>query len=182
MKLLPVLLLAVVFIAGCTATTEDMMKKNGTMQKTITSGESINNSMMNDTMMSDKMMKGAYTGAVLAGTSAPLLDFRKVDYDKALQSNKTILLYFFANWCPICRAELPHLYAAFNELNTDKVIGFRVNYNDGDTDADELALAQQFQVPYQHSKVFVKNAKSAGKFPGGWDKIRYLLEINKAIA
>jgi thiol-disulfide isomerase/thioredoxin len=131
--------------------------------------------------MSDKMMKGAYTGAVLAGKSAPLLDFRKADYEKALQSNKTILLYFFANWCPICRAELPHLYAAFNELNTDKVIGFRVNYNDPETDTDELALAQQFQVPYQHSKVFIKNGKQIGKFPDGWDKTRYLIEISKVI-
>jgi len=165
MKLLPVLLIAVVFAAGCTATTQDAMGKDENTQKT-----------------NDTVMKGTYIGQVLAGTSAPLLDFRKADYDKALQSNKTIFLYFYATWCPICRAELPELYAAFNELTTDKIIGFRVNFNDGDTDNDERALAQQFQVPYQHSKVFIRNGEAISKHPDSWGKERYLFEINKVLS
>lgn len=172
MKLLPVLVIAVVFAAGCIGTTEDSMKKGETMQKTISSGEAMN----------DTMMKGTYTGQVLAGSSAPLLDFNKADYDKASQSNKTILLYFYAAWCPICKEELPRLYGAFNELNNDKIIGFRVNFNDDQTNDDERAIARQFGVPYQHTKVLVKNGKVIGKFPDSWDKARYLIEINKSIS
>lgn len=120
-----------------------------------------------------------YQGAVLAGTQAPLLDFDLRDYETALPTDKLIVLYFYANWCPICREEFPKMQAAFNELTTDQVIGFRVNYNDDETDADEKSLAREFGVAYQHTKVFLKNGSRVLKAPDGWDKDRYLTEINK---
>ena len=122
-----------------------------------------------------------YSGSILAGDSALLLDFKKADYDKALQTDKLIVLYFYANWCPICRAEFPKMQEAFNELNSEQVIGFRVNFNDNETDADEKALASEFGVAYQHTKVFVKNGQRVGKSPESWDKDRYLSEINKSL-
>lgn len=125
------------------------------------------------------MMK--YSGAVLAGKSASLLDFTKIDYDAAVKTDKLIVLYFYANWCPICKAEFPVMQEAFNELNTDKVIGFRVNYNDNQTDNDEKNLAREFGVAYQHTKVFVKNGQRILKSPEGWDDKRYDVEINKAL-
>ena len=134
-----------------------------------------------ETMMDkgETMMK--YSGAVLAGKSAPLLDFTKADYEAAVKSDKLVILYFYANWCPICKAEFPVMQKTFNELGTDKVIGFRVNYNDDQTDADEKALAKQFGVAYQHTKVFVKNGERILKSPEGWDDKRYDMEINKAL-
>jgi len=122
-----------------------------------------------------------YSGITLAGKSAPLIDFTKADYDAAVKTNKLIVLYFYANWCPTCRAEFPVMQGAFNELTTDKVIGFRVNYNDDQTDADEKALAKQFGVAYQHTKVFVKNGQRILKSPETWDDKRYDAEINKAL-
>ena len=127
----------------------------------------------------ETMMK--YTGTALAGKSAPLLDFKKADYDTALKSDKLIILYFYANWCPLCKIEFPNAQTAFNELTTDKVIGFRVNYNDDQTDADEVALARQFGVAYQHTKVFVKNGQKILKSPESWDDKRYDIEISKAL-
>jgi len=135
-----------------------------------------------DEAMMDKgetMMK--YSGAMIAGKSAPLLDFTKADYDVAVKSDKLVVLYFYANWCPICKAEFPVMQNAFNELSTDKVIGFRVNYNDNQTDNDEKSLAKQFGVAYQHTKVFVKNDQRILKSPEGWDDKRYDMEINKAL-
>jgi thiol-disulfide isomerase/thioredoxin len=123
-----------------------------------------------------------YSGAVLAGKSAPLLDYNKADYDAAVKSDKLVALYFVANWCPICKVELPKLYAAFNELTIDKVVGFQVNYNDSDTDANEKALASQFGVAYQHTKVFLKNGQRILKSPESWSKEQHLSEINKALA
>ena len=141
---------------------EETMKKDDTMMK-------------KDTMME-------YSGSVLAGKSAPLLDFTKADYDAALKTDKLVVLYFYANWCPICKAEFPVMQKVFNEISTDKVIGFRVNYSDDQTDADETALARQFGVAYQHTKVFVRNGTRILKSPEGWDDKRYDTEINRALA
>ncbi|MEK7061817.1 MAG: thioredoxin family protein [Patescibacteria group bacterium] len=127
----------------------------------------------------ETMMK--YSGVVLAGKSASLLDFVKADYDAAIKTDKLVVLYFYANWCPSCKAEFPLMQDAFNGLTTDKVIGFRVNYNDNATDSNEKTLAQQFGVAYQHTKVFVKNGNRILKSPEGWDKNRYTSEINKAL-
>ena len=128
----------------------------------------------------ETMMK--YSGAVLAGTLAPVLDFNKTDYDAAIASDKLVVLYFYANWCPICKEETKNsLYPAFSELTTDRVVGIRVNYKDSDTDKDEEALARQYGIAYQHTKVFVKNGKQVLKAPDSWDKARYLTEINKVI-
>jgi thiol-disulfide isomerase/thioredoxin len=124
----------------------------------------------------------AFQGRVLAGTQAKLYDFVKSDYDAALQTDKLVVLYFYATWCPICTAELPRLYGAFDELSTDRVVGFRVNYNDGDTDGDERELARTHGVAYQHTKVFVRNGQRVYKAPDAWDKARYLNEITRALA
>ena len=127
----------------------------------------------------ETMMK--YSGTTLAAKSAPLLDFVKADYEAALKTDKLLVLYFYANWCPICIAEFPKMQEVFNELNTDKVVGFRVNYNDNQTDSNEENLAKEFGVAYQHTKVFVKNGQRILKSPEGWDDKRYDTEINKAL-
>lgn len=123
----------------------------------------------------------SYQGARLAGTSAPLLDFTAADYQSALKSDQLIVLYFYADWCPICRAEFPKMQAAFNELSGDQVIGFRVNFNDDETDDAEIQLARQYGVAYQHTKVLVRNNQQILKSPESWVQSRYLTEINNAL-
>lgn len=122
-----------------------------------------------------------YTGKVLAGTTAPFIIFNLPDYEKALKDNKVIVLDFFANWCPECREEAPKLHAGFDALSTDKVIGFRVNYNDTDTDKDEKDLAGKYGITFQHTKVIVKNGKEFSKDVNLWDKDIFLAEVNKAV-
>jgi thiol-disulfide isomerase/thioredoxin len=165
---------------------EEMMNEGESMMK---EGEEImkeGESMMekDESMMkTDDAMMGAssYEGEMLGGSSAPLLDFTKADYEKALESDKLIALYFYANWCPVCRAEFPVMQEVFNELQSDEVIGFRVNYNDNETDDYERGLAKQFGVAYQHTKVFVRNGTRILKSPEGWDKARYESEITKVL-
>lgn len=138
--------------------------------------------MMEDTMMADDvamMEKASYSGTLLAGSKdrSPLLDFTKADYDKAIASGKLVTLYFYASWCPICRAEFPKMQSAFDKLDRSDVVGFRVNYNDSDTDVNEEALAREFGVAYQHTKVFVKGDTRVLKSPESWNESRYSSEI-----
>lgn len=157
-------------------TDDEIMKEDSSMNDDSTLMKEDEGAMMDK---SETMME--YSGAMLAGESAPLLDFVKADYDAALETDKLIVLYFYANWCPICQTEFSVVQKAFDELTTDEVIGFRVNYNDDQTDSDEKDIAKQFGVAYQHTKVFVKNGQRILKSPEGWDEKRYDLEISKAL-
>lgn len=130
-------------------------------------------------MKNESMMEYSYKGKILAGTASPYIEFSKDDYENALRENKKILLYFYASWCPICQKEQPEVFAAFSELNDPNLVGFRVNYRDGGDDADEKALAKQFGVAYQHTKVILKDGKQAAKYPDSWDKQRYFDELAK---
>lgn len=148
-----------------------MEKKNDSME----SGESM------DAMKKEDASSLQFVGTKLSGTSSPLLDFNKADYDKAVASEKLVVLYFYANWCPICRAEFPKAEAAFGKLTGDQVVGFRVNFNDDQTDDNEKALAREYGVAYQHTKVFVRNGQRILKSPEAWEEERYLQEIEKAL-
>lgn len=149
---------------------QDADKKNGALLK------------KGDIKIEKKTQAIPYTGTVLAGTSAKLLDFTKADYDAVVKSDNLIVLYFYANWCPICKAEFPKMQEAFNSLTSNNVVGFRVNYNDNETDDAERDLAREFGVAYQHTKILLKNGEKVLKSPEGWEKDRYLSEINGQLA
>ena len=120
------------------------------------------------------------TGEVLAGTTTPFVNFNQKDYQQALRENRDILLYFYANWCPICRVELTRAHAAFTELELPSVVGFRVSYNDNETDDFEENLARQFGIAYQHTKVILKGGQQTLKNGETWGKDRYIEELTKA--
>ncbi|PIR89251.1 MAG: hypothetical protein COU07_02200 [Candidatus Harrisonbacteria bacterium CG10_big_fil_rev_8_21_14_0_10_40_38] len=156
--------------------------KEDTVMDEMNDLKNLDEMMDGENMMDDTMHDAMeYKGSILSGKNSPLLDFTSSDYEAAEKTDKLIVLYFYANWCPICKAEFPLMQEAFNELKGNDVIGFRVNYNDSDTDKYEENLAREFGVAYQHTKVFLKNGERILKAPDGWDKNRYITEINKAL-
>lgn len=158
------------------------------VEKTVSSLEGTETDMETDKKVTSTiennngdMINGSYTGKVLAGVSSPYLEFNQKDYEKAQKSGKIIFLDFYANWCPICRAEAPDLKAGFNSLKSDQVVGFRVNWQDDQTDDNEKKLSAQFKIPSQHTKIILKNAKEVLRSTESWDKDMFAQEINKVL-
>jgi len=78
------------------------------------------------------------------------VEYSKKTLDEA--SDKRRVLYFYANWCPICRPADANFKANTSKIPEDMVV-IRVNYNDTDTDQEEKDLAQKYGITYQHTFV-----------------------------
>lgn len=81
--------------------------------------------------------------------------------------DKRRVLFFFANWCPTCKAADKSLKS--NEARIPKDVEIvKVNYNDSETDADEEALANRYGITYQHTFVQIdKDGNEVTKWNGG---------------
>ena len=145
-----------------------------------TSTVSVGDEFMEESVEDDEIEQtDDFKGEIIAGTISPYLAFNQDDYEKALDEGKVIFLDFYANWCPICKLESPSIKGAFDSLENENVIGFRVNYNDDETDQDEEELAKEFGITYQHTKVILKDGEEVTKSLETWSKERVLEEIGK---
>jgi thiol:disulfide interchange protein len=82
--------------------------------------------------------------------------YNSQEYQLALEQEKVVMLYFTANWCPICREQEPTNMEALKSLENDAaIIAFRVHILDSETTKETEALAEQFDVPYQHTTVII---------------------------
>lgn len=107
-------------------------------------------------------------------------EFSMAGYTNAVKTGKLAVLYYYANWCPVCKAEFPTFQASIRDLNESRVASFRVNYNDSDTDSEETAAAKTFQVGYQHTLVIVKNGNLAFKGSvAGWTQEQFTEKIRE---
>jgi len=75
--------------------------------------------------------------------------YSKTAFDQAV--GKRRVLYFYANWCPICRPADLNFKENLSKIPGDVVV-VRVNYNDSDTDQEEKDLAQKSNQKLQKCK------------------------------
>ena len=84
--------------------------------------------------------------------------FNKGEYEMALSNGKVVMLYFTANWCPICREQEPTNKEALSELEEQtEIIAFRVHILDDEETKETQALADYFAVRYQHTTVILNS-------------------------
>jgi thiol-disulfide isomerase/thioredoxin len=92
----------------------------------------------------------------------------------ARKEGRPIVYYFWAVWCPICKAEEPKI-KSWIENSGLPVAGFRVNF---DTQSD---LKSQYKVPYQHTTIFFdKNGVEVDRNFGPVTEAEFLDDLKRA--
>lgn len=110
----------------------------------------------------------AQTGQTLETPSEAQLNVAAssyLEFSEAVLSDsnsKRRVLFFYANWCPTCKAAEQDIQANIDELPDDVII-IRVNYNDADTDENEKELAKNYAITYQHTFVHLDAQNNAVK-------------------
>lgn len=166
------ILLATVLVSACTPTQVDNVQEENNNF----------NGVQDITQDPSEQTVEGYQSKLIAGSTTPYLRYNKEDYDKALAEEKVIYLYFYATWCPICKAERPSIFAAFDEMNYNNVIGFEVHYNDGETTQEDEDIAKDFGVAYQHTTVILdKNGNEVYRSLSKITKDKIIEEISKLV-
>lgn len=114
----------------------------------------------------DKAIDGGKDEAAMMKKEAS----RYVEYSKAAldqAADKRRVLYFYANWCPICKPADANFKANSSKIPADVTV-IRVNYNDSDTDQEEKDLAKKYGITYQHTFIQIDTqGKEVTKWNGG---------------
>ena len=82
--------------------------------------------------------------------------------EKVLESNKVVLVDFWAEWCPPCRMMAPVLEASAKKLDKDFDV-VKVNIEDS---ADNQHLAGEYEVRSIPNMIIFKNGKAVKTFIG----------------
>lgn len=97
-----------------------------------------------------------------AQTGGTYIEYSRAALDSAAGKR---VLFFYANWCPICKPADADFKANISKIPSDVTV-IRVNYNDTETDAEEKDLAKKYGITYQHTFVQID---SSGKKITNWN-------------
>jgi thiol-disulfide isomerase/thioredoxin len=116
------------------------------------------------------MVLGKPKPAVETAVNAPSVSTKYLEHNQSVLT-KTAgyrrVLFFYASWCPTCRPADADFRTNEAKIPEDVRI-IRVNYNDPQTDAEETALAKQYQITYQHTFVQIDvNGQPVTRWNGG---------------
>ncbi|QQR83998.1 thioredoxin family protein [Candidatus Peregrinibacteria bacterium] len=114
-------------------------------------------------MEGDSMEKSA--DDVMSYVSGMTQPYQLAAYNQAVQDGKTVLLDFYANWCPICRANAPSLKSAAGQ--TDAIV-FTVDYD------NEAALKKQLGVTSQSTYVLLKDGNEVARISGAQSEAEFV--------
>lgn len=105
------------------------------------------------------------SGQMMDNQSAKYVEYSKAILDSSVSGRR--VLFFYANWCPICRPADTNFKENIGKIPGDVTL-IRVNYNDTDTDQEEKDLAKQYGITYQHTFVQIdEDGREITKWNGG---------------
>ena len=100
-----------------------------------------------------------------------VLHLNKSDFDMVKQSDKTVLLDFYADWCGPCRMVAPFVEEIANE-NQNIIVG-KINVD------EQPELAEEFQVFSIPTLVVMKNGKVVNQAAGARPKQQILALLDE---
>ena len=101
--------------------------------------------------------------------------YDKAAFDKALAEGKPVIVDFFADWCPTCRAQKPHVQSLLGEAKMKDVTLFIADYD------NEKDLKKTLRVTQQSTFVVFKGGKEVGRSTGQTKKEDLAALFGKAL-
>ena len=99
-------------------------------------------------------LAGVFTLMLCAAAAwAGELPYDKVAFDKAVAEGKPVIVDFFADWCPTCKAQKPHVQALLGEPKMKDVTLFVADYD------KEKDLKKALRVTQQSTFVVFKSGR-----------------------
>ena len=127
-------------------------------------GESVNNtqpSVVQDVSNRDSSQESDASEV----PKASLSNYRQFDadqFEEAKAQGKVTMLYFTANWCPICKVQIPVNAEALKELEGDEdIVVFEAHILDSETTEITEDLAKEYGVRLQHTFVIINPSGEA---------------------
>ena len=103
-----------------------------------------------------------------------VISINKTNFDEIINSDKTVLLDFFAEWCGPCRMVSP-IVDEIAEERSDIIVG-KINVDEEET------LASAFQVSTIPTLVVVKDKKIVNQISGARPKAQILALLDQVPA
>lgn len=108
--------------------------------------------------------------------------FTQSEFDKALSDGHDVLVYFFADWCPSCRAELESFDSSLSKVDRSGIRVFKVNVEDPRNATDEeKAFAKEYDATRRHTKIWIKGGQEVLFDSVQYNEDRYLLEFENLL-
>ena len=101
--------------------------------------------------------------------------YDKAAFDKALAEGRPVIVDFFADWCPTCKAQKPHVQSLLGEAKMKDVTLFVADYD------KEKDLKKTLRVTQQATFVVFKGGKEVGRSTGQTKKEDLAALFGKAL-
>ena len=153
-------------------TAEESTATQGEQESTTTTDEQSESTTSNPTEETSSEQPTNSTTTTPPQPVARYTDYTQDAFNKAVQDNKNIVLFFHASWCPTCRALDQEIKNGLSRVPTNTEI-FKIDFENSG------GLVRQYGITTQHTTVYLKgSATSPGAtyYGGDLDEVIFQIE------